>query len=380
MAEMIQFPCPVCSTILRLPLAMAAARGPCPQCSHEITAPDPARGLGAFEVPVPKDLEWIEPLPEPPLEMMPPVPHALSPAAPRLWGRPLLLACLVTGMVAFAIGYLFGTRVGREWPPPAAVVAPVARAEEPPPLPTPITIRVKPIIEKAPLEALEKKPVAKPKEESKQVAATAEATLRAFLEAPDWATRSAYVLFPEKTRAAMEAYSHEAPDGPTAFTSITAKQTQIDETTGYTLLIFFVATQAFPSGIPTAVQETADGWLVDWYAFVEFRDQLFQKFMDGPADQTGRFHLIVSQPPPGSKVNRSNEHFMSVVVNAPLNPTPQVAYVKNASEASTTLRAATPEDEFFTPVLEVVKRVTADGKTFLEVLQVVVSNWSPQEP
>ncbi|MGL4399792.1 MAG: hypothetical protein ACRCXD_07975, partial [Luteolibacter sp.] len=99
-----------------------------------------------------------------------------------------------------------------------------------------------------------------------------------------------------------------------------------------------------------------------------------------PVDQTERFHLIVSQPPPGSKVNRANEHFMSVVVNAPLNPTPQVAYVKNASEASATLRAATPADEFFTPVLEVVKRATADGKIFLEVLEVVASNWSPREP
>lgn len=123
-------------------------------------------------------------------------------------------------------------------------------------MPEPVTIRVKPIIDKAPVET----PKIEPKEEPKQVAATAEATLRAFLEAPDWASRSAYVLFPEKTRAAMEAYSHQAPDGPTEFKSITAKQTQIDEMTGYTLLIFFVATEAFPSGIPVAVQETAGGW------------------------------------------------------------------------------------------------------------------------
>jgi hypothetical protein len=54
--------------------------------------------------------------------------------------------------------------------------------------------------------------------------------------------------------------------------------------------------------------------------------------------------------------------------------------VKKASETSATVRAATPGDGFFTPVLEVAKRGTADGKTYLEVLQVVASNWSPREP
>ena len=40
----------------------------------------------------------------------------------------------------------------------------------------------------------------------------------------------------------MEAYSHEIPDGPTPFNSVTVKQTQIDEIIGYTLFIFFVST------------------------------------------------------------------------------------------------------------------------------------------
>jgi hypothetical protein len=384
MAEMIQFPCPVCGTALRLPLAMAAVRGPCPNCSQEIIAPDPARGLAAHKVPVPEPPVEIEPVgpdgpptPVPQLLSEPP-PEPQPPVARPSRGR-LALSCLLTGLLTLAIGFFLGMRVGRESSPPPAPAVPLA-AEVPavpkPPLPEPVTIRVKPIIDPVPAEM----PEPEPREEPKQVSATAEATLRAFLEAPDWASRSAYVLFPEKIRAAMEAYSQQAPDGPTAFKAITPKQTQLDEATGYTLMIFFVATEAFPTGIPTAVQETADGWRVDWQAFVEFRDQLFQKFVEGPIGRTGRFHLIVSQPPPAAEVNRANEHFMSVVVNAPLNPTQQAAYVKKASEASATLRAATPADEFFTPVLEIAKRGTPDGKTYLEILEVVASNWSPREP
>lgn len=284
----------------------------------------------------------------------------------------LLLSCLLTGLVMLAIGFLLGKQTTRKSTPPAPVQAQMPVEPKPAP-PEPVTIRVKPIIEKAPAEPT------KP-EEKKQVVATAEATLRAFLQAPDWVSRSAYVLFPEKIRAAMEAYSREVPDGPTAFNSITAKQTQLDESTGYTLLIFFVSTDAFPSGIPVAVQETRNGWQVDWQTFVEFRDKLFQKFADGPAGQTGIFHLIASQPPLEPTDNTSNEHFLSVLLNAPLNPTQQLAFVKKTSEASATLRAATTGDEFFTPVLEVAKRETAEGKTYLEVLRVVASNWSPREP
>ena len=71
---------------------------------------------------------------------------------------------------------------------------------------------------------------------------------------------------------------------------------------------------------------------------------------------------------------------MSVVLNAPLNLTTQLAFVKKASEVSATFQTATAAGGFFTPVLEVAKRKTADGKTYLEVLRVVASDWSPREP
>lgn len=177
----------------------------------------------------------------------------------------------------------------------------------------------------------------------------------------------------------MEAYSHDAPDGPTPFTSIAVKQTQIDEKSGNTLFIFFVSTETFPSGIPVAVQETPGGWLVDWQAFVEFRDQLFQKFADGPADKSGRFHLIVSPPPPERAANTENEHFVSFLLNAPLNKTPQIAFVKKTSEVFATFQSATASGGFFTPVLEVAKRKTADGKSYLEVLGVMATDWKPRK-
>lgn len=383
MAEVIQFNCPVCGTLLRLPLAMASERGPCPNCQREIMAPDPARGIGAFEIsmpPQPREIEPFRPFAESPRVVPIPESAPIQVAPVEIARKPqwaaLVLSCLLTGAVALALGFALGVRSTGFFmrvPPMASLVKeakPAPPAEVKAPEPEPVPLRVKPMIEIPPVGN---------KPEPTQVSAAAEAALRAFLEAPDWASRSTHVLFPEIVRSAMEAYSHEVPDGPTPFTSLAVKQTQVDAESGSTLFIFFVSTDAFPTGIPVAVQETPGGWLVDWRAFVEFRDQLFQKFADGPAGKTGRFHLIVSPPSPERAENTTNEHFVSFLLNAPLNKTPQIAFVKRSSEVFATFQATTAAGGFFTPVLEVAKRKTADGKSYLEVLRVIATDWKPRK-
>lgn len=401
MAELIQFNCPACSTLLRLPLAMAAQQGPCPTCRREITAPDPYRGIGAqlLAIPVPpKVIEPFRPFVDPPAAKVEPQPAATplpsppppTPAREATQPRPpqaptrcasfqwavLLLSSALALLAGFVIGYYWHQRLTETKP-----AEPAPKVEAAPLTPTepvdPVPVRVKPFIEE-PIKEQKPEPEPKPeKPEPSKVSAAAEATLQAFLEAPDWAARSAYVLFPEKIRTTMEAYSREVPDGPTPFKSISVKQSHLDENSGYTLLIFFVKTEKFPDGIPVAVQETASGWLVDWQAFVEFRDGLFQKFVNGPTDQTGRFHLMVSPLPPERAAKNENEHFSSFALRSPLDPTPQTAYVKKSSEIFTTFQAATEGGAPFTPVLELTKRTTSDGKTYLEVVNLISTNWLP---
>jgi hypothetical protein len=212
------------------------------------------------------------------------------------------------------------------------------------------------------------------------VSAQAEAVLRAFLEAPDWAARSAYVLFPDRIRPAMEARSHTMDDGPTAFESIAVKQSRIDEATGETLLVFTVFTKDRPDGIPAAVQETARGWLVDWPAFVEFRDGLFGEFADGPAERTGRFHLFVSEPEPARAARAESQYFAPVLLQAPAPGPPRLAYVRKDSDAWRAIHPNVAENRIFAPVLDVAKRDAPGGKTYLEVTAVAGTDWLPHEP
>ena len=419
MAEVIQFNCPVCGTTLRLPLQFAGQNGPCPTCQREIIAPDPSSGAGAFEAPGPVILRPSEPfrpladlpplspkapegmaapLPVPARETeMPEVSNLISPAphtppdimmasAPR--PAVLVLSCLLSFAVALAMGYALGIRSGQYFmrvPPSATLEMPVTKLEKPTPVevavPAPrpelTPIFVKPIIQE-PVKDLPK-PEAPETAEPTKVSAAAEASLRAFLEAPDWEARNAHVLYPETVRSAMEAYSHQAPDGPTPFKAISVKQSQINEKTGNTLFVFQVNTETIPTGIPVVVVETPKGWLTDWQTFVEFRDDLFKHFSDGPAKKTERFHLIVSTPPSPRATKTENEIFASFLLDPPMPGRQQLAFVKKDSEAYQICHAATASGGIFTPVLDVTKLTTPDGQSYLEIVKVSATDWLPTE-
>lgn len=398
MADVIQFHCPACGTTLRLPLEMAASQGPCPLCGREIVAPDPHRGIGAFQASPPAPPAFVEaatapaPAPEPQVAPAPVLKTDEPPIAAVALQSPcssqksvLVLSILLTAVVSLVAGYVVGSR--SNWiiaktpfpplPPNIAATPPVT----PPPDPPPVLVRpLLPAPETEPAPKAEPPTLSEPiqKPEPAKASAAAEAALKAFLDAPDWTTRSAHVLFPDKVRPAMEEYSRKAPDGATACKSISIQNSYTDKSTGNTLFIFQVVTESRPTGFPVAVAETSNGWLVDWQAFVEFRDDLFKSFADGPADQTGRFHLMVTMPPAQRGSNTENEHFSSFLLDPPYPGSQRLAYVRKTSDTHATLSAALSSGALFTPVLEVAKRKTPDGKTYLEITKVLATDWLPE--
>lgn len=360
MAEMIQFHCPACGALLRLPLALAAQQGPCPCCGSIIIAPDPYRGVGAYqpEPPAPVEIER-------PMESPPPVVPPVSLHAPASQRAVLVLSVLLSATVSLVVGYILGARAN--WVvsnTPFPVMLP-PKVEAAPPVSPPVqTVLIKP-------QPVETKPAAT------KASAAAQSALKAFLDAPDWTTRSAYVLHPEKVREAMEAYSHKVPDGATPYKSLSIQNSYTDKQTGNTLFIFQVITEQYPTGFPVAVVETATGWQVDWQTFIEFRDDQFKAFADGPVNQTGRFHLIVSAAP-AAPAGTTNEHFTTFLLDPPYPDRRQAAFVKKSSDFLATLEAATANGALVTPVLEVRKHGTPDGKSFLEIIRIIDSDWLPE--
>ncbi|MFT4177056.1 MAG: hypothetical protein QM627_10420 [Luteolibacter sp.] len=407
MAEMLQFPCPVCGITLQLPSELAGQQGPCPRCHREIIAPRPridSPGLpfvsGREEPKRIPDVPFADPpsqraaaSTEPSISSVPekttPSPEISPPPAFRCRSRRtvLFLSCALTGLVSLALGYLLGQRSPNLLnPQPAAATTPIPEAPSktivktviPPPEieKTPQPPAVTPPPHPTPPAETTKTPEEKPGKVSDQ----ALAVLKAFLEAPDWASRNAYVLHAESLRTAMEAYSHEVPDGPTPYRSIRVAHSATDPETGETLFIFHVETEEIPSGIPVAVQETPKGWFVDWLTFVEFRDDRFTKFTEGPVGTSGVFHLIVSIPEDIS-AQPLNEHFVTYQISPPLPDREKNAYCRIGTGTFSMLQRTTPEDAFSNLVLEVAKKASTDGKShYLEILNVRATDWRPSAP
>lgn len=395
MADLIQFHCPACGVLLRLPLSMAGSKGPCPRCARLLLAPEPLRGLGPRIHPVQTATPQVvnreveaapEPIPttvlENPTGTVPSVkgPPPSSPTEFECQRRPHLavfvLSLLLTALVSLIAGYLLGNRNrGITVVPSLAPHSQFPRPNNPQPEPPPKVVLVKPPADLPIVEPLPKTPELKP--ETLQTSVAAETALKAFLDAPDWMTRSAYVLHPGRVRSIMETYSHRIPDGPTKFTDIKRQDAFLDQKTGTSYFVFYVFTDKHAHGIPTVVADTKSGWLVDWEAFVEFRDEQFKAFADGPTGQSGRFHLLVSLPPAPRAANTENEYFASFLIGSPGTDAARIAYVRKNSEAFSKLGDPLKTNEVFAPVVELAKRATPDGKSFLEITSVIAPRWLP---
>lgn len=434
----VRFDCPACHAVLTVPAAAAGLQGPCPKCWQEIVSPDPARGLparlpaapapapvpvavvpaatpppaAAPTPPLPDAVPEPPPVPEPLKETAPvapaetpapapansePEPAAAAPAeptpktapdlpdpapaslpAPKSRGIGWLIPSLLFSAVFAAVGFQLGKSHRPPLPvdPPANPVAPLsaepATEPEPPSPPDPVTAP-EPVTPPVPVEPI---PTPDP------VRPTAEATLRAFLEAPDWKTRGERVLDPDVILPALEKYAAQAGDGPFATTSV-----RFLEQTGHTHL-FKVCTPAIPEGFPVAVTETTEGPMIDWESFIGFHDDHFRKFLEGPPGKSGIFDLLVK--PETATPDDPAAHFVRYRLSVPMPGRETVAWIPKESVALARLRAifdgsggfdkATVDQLMETGVplvLALEKKKTNDGRDYIEIKDFVAIGWGP---
>ncbi len=291
---------------------------------------------------------------------------------------------LLLSSLAFAgVGYHFGKTQRIPAPvvlPPAPAPAPVPA--NPPPSPDPLP-------EPAPEPGPEPGPEPLPADPAPQPPATnlpvPEATLRAFLEAPDWRNRGKWVLDPDTILPAMEKHAAQAGDGPIATTSVT-----LLEVAGSTH-IFKVCTPALPEGFPVAVSTTDEGPMIDWESFIGFHDDHFRKFLEGPAGKSGIFDLLVKPEP--EQAGDGAAHFARYRLSVPMPGRETVAWIPKESVALARLRAIFDGSGGFDKatvdrlaetgvplVLALEKKATNDGRDFIEIRDFVAIGWGPAAP
>jgi hypothetical protein len=336
----------------------------------------------------PEDVSWQAP---PPMAASAAEPDALDPEPEEDGSFPPLVQCqassqssvlvisiLLALMLGLVSGFLIGERFHlwfpRATPPPAATQAQAPTPKEnasdvalepdhteapetgqPPETTPPDATATEP--DRSPVTTTHESP------EPADPLAAAEAALKAYLEATDGEARARYTL---KSDAIGENPPHN-PGGPTEYRSVTADPAGITGTEGARQWVFTVVTDTHPNGFPATVHETSDGWKVDSRWFVEARDDLFLKFVNGPTGTSGRFHLSVTTPPAERAARTENEHFSSFLLDAPIPGRQRIAYARKSADFHPFLRQATAEGASLQTVLEITKRTTPDQREYLEI-------------
>ncbi len=118
--------------------------------------------------------------------------------------------------------------------------------------------------------------------------------LKSFFSAKTWQDRLQYVQWPEQMEPLMKKYYADNADAPLPVTHIQLiprDEASQKETPPHH--VFQVAIEGVSAPIPVMVEETTKGWKVDWLTFIEFKDELFKRFLESYVDTPARFHVLV---------------------------------------------------------------------------------------
>ena len=211
----------------------------------------------------------------------------------------------------------------------------------------------------------------------------AQEALIAFLGAPDWQARSAFVLSPDEVRPAMEKHAKENGDGPIPASAVHLNEEQPSPP----IFIFKVTTKAMPDGFPVPVTLTDEGPKIDWESFTAFNDDHFRKLLVGPPEQAGILNLLV-KPEVGEE---PSPHWLRYRLSVPMAGREATAWVRKDSVAQARLKAIFDGSNGYdketvkqlvaetgVPLrLAITKRRTSDSREFVEVVDMVAVGWAP---
>lgn len=210
-----------------------------------------------------------------------------------------------------------------------------------------------------------------------------DATLKAFLDAPDWKARSQYVMIPDQVGDLMELRAKASGDGPVPVTEFSLAFIDHDNHT------YSVRTKTMPEAFPVTVMPTADGPKVDWESFAGFSEDDFRKFSEGPVGASGVFHLIVRPDPPAE--SDAETFFLRFRLSVPMPNREQISWAARKSSVTPALRKIFDGEGPYTReqvkdyvakgglpmVLGLEKKTNGSGQDFLEITEFISLGWGP---
>ncbi|MEZ5299951.1 MAG: hypothetical protein R3F11_04685 [Verrucomicrobiales bacterium] len=197
--------------------------------------------------------------------------------------------------------------------------------------------------------------------------------LNQFLAAENWQERLKYCQEPQKVRPKVEAYYQKAPDGPVAVKAIDFQDTD-KAPSGYNFYLFFISTENVPEGFPVSVEDSADGFKVDWEAFVEFNDLLLDKFLSDPNSPADFFHVMIKRKHFFGSDDDPRKSLDSYWVEPPIPGYGGYAFATPSTEIGRTLSEKLPWESVSFPILELEWAKPKGGEPYVKIKS--VRQWS----
>lgn len=119
-------------------------------------------------------------------------------------------------------------------------------------------------------------------------------TLQKFLAAPDWQARAAFVQKPAAVKPTMEKHAAKFGDGAVYPTVIDFVERYVGKDGAPPYCMFEVSGGTLPHPVLVLVEQPPKGEpVVDWEAFVEFKDDLLLKFLETEGAPAQTFRVLM---------------------------------------------------------------------------------------
>lgn len=168
--------------------------------------------------------------------------------------------------------------------------------------------------------------------------------LMLFLKAGSLQERLRHTLAAEHMRPIMERYYSANPDGPIIVDAIAlVRHDPKPQIGGGAHAVFGLESKTWEFPVPVMLEQTDGGFKVDWLSFVEFKDRLLEKFLQGYQEGPARFHVGITRTHYfEDKVPNSSNKDAFRISPAPPNPFVATIFMDKDSDLGRELRDKIP--------------------------------------
>lgn len=169
--------------------------------------------------------------------------------------------------------------------------------------------------------------------------------LKKFLQAENLQERLKYTLAADLMRPYMERYYGNNPDGPILVDALAlVRFDPKPQIGGGAHAVFGIESKVWEFPVPVMLEMSGGSFKVDWLSFIEFKDRLLEKFLQGFQEGAARFHVGMTRihyfedKVPNASTNKDAFRISS----APPNPFASVVFVDRESDLGRELRDNIP--------------------------------------